>query len=229
MYRILRKVKRHEPLTLKERQLLLNMTEHLVAFPNSCWKYFFEYYAQDLALYYHIFLPLFACDPDVVYDWLLRNPSLLNQLMNSGLTQKDYPPALADYLRYTFGPEITPQDVSPLIDYYQETLESGALPAPRTKPPVFKYEKNNPYKEAGLKNHFERLGRYSFVSRIQSYRYLSGGRAVTDRFEVFSDDTLSGIFSNKEKSIYYYVYLTEANLTRAKNACHLLNRVFYGK
>ena len=48
-------------------------------------------------------------------------------------------------------------------------------------------------------------------------------------FEVVGDDTLSGIFTNKEKSIYYYVYLTEASPARTENACRLLNQVFYGR
>ncbi len=229
MYRILRKVKRHEPITPEERQTLLKGIEPLFAVPNAGWRYFFACYARDLAEYYSIELPLFACDPDVVYDWLLQNPPLLEQLMQGGLTQKDYPLELADYLLYTFGTEITPQDVAPLIASFQGKLEDHLLPVPRTRPPAFKYEENNPFKEAGLKNHFERVARYSFVSRIQSYRYLTGRRAAADRFEVVADDTLSGIFTNKEKSIYYYVYLTEASPARTENACRLLNQVFYGK
>ena len=229
MYRILRKVKRHEPLTPDEKQKLIFELEQLAAFPNAGWRWFFEAYAQDLALLYGIQLPLFACDMDTVYDWLLQNPALIHQLQAAPLLQKDYPPLLADYLQYTFGPALTADDVRPLLFDYQGTLDADALPVPRTKPPTFKYEESNPYKEIGLKAHFERLARYSFVSRVQSYRYLSGGRAAADRFEVVADDTLSGIFTNKEKSIYYYIYLTERNRTRTENACRLLNRVFYGK
>lgn len=229
MFRILRKIKRQEPLTAEEREKLLHTAEELSSFPHTGWRRFFEFYAHDCAQGYHINLPLFACDLDVVYDWLLQNPDILQQLMQKPLPQRDYPPSLADYLSYTFGSEITAEDVRPLLDYYQGTLEADALPIPRSKEPVFKYEENNPYKEIGLKNHFERLARYSFISRLQSYRYLSGRRAAADRFDVVADDTLSGIFTNKEKSIYYYIYLTERNLTRTQNACRLLNQVFYGK
>ena len=116
MYRILRKVKRHEPISPEERQTLLKGIEGLFTAPNAGWRYFFTYYARELAQFYHIELPLFACDPDMVYDWLLQNPALLEQLAAGSLTQKDYPPEMADYLLYIYGPEIKPEAVAPLLN-----------------------------------------------------------------------------------------------------------------
>lgn len=228
MYRILRKIKNHFPLNSEEKKKLLLEIEHLNNFPNPAWIYFFNFYSDDLASQ-GIIVPLFPCDLDTVYSWLLANPDLIEILKHSYIQRKDYPIELADFLSYTFGNYLRAEDFPQLMAYYHENIDADTLPISRSKPPTFKYEEGNPYKEIGLKNHFERIARYSFVSRLQSFRYLNGRLASMDRFEVFSDNMLSGIFTNKEKSIYYYVYLTERNQQRAENACRLLNRVFYDK
>ncbi|MEN6351069.1 MAG: hypothetical protein ABFD08_16950, partial [Syntrophomonas sp.] len=95
-------------------------------------------------------------------------------------------------------------------------------------PVVYIYEEANPFKEPGLKAHFERLGRYPFITRLQSYRYLTRNRASRDRIECREADRLGGIFSNKLRSIYYLIYLSEADSKKAETACQLLNSVFYG-
>jgi hypothetical protein len=109
-----------------------------------------------------------------------------------------------------------------------DNFSSLELPEPRQKVLVYKYETANPYKETGLKSHFDRIGRYSFVSRLQSIRYLRGSKASEDKIELISGDCLGGIFTNKEKSIYYYIFLTENNALKAKNACRVLNLALYG-
>jgi len=228
VFRLLRKIKNHIPISLDEKKELILELERLSHFPNPGWKTLFNFYSDDLATA-GIVIPLFAVDPDNIYNWLLENPELLEKLKSDGIPAKDYPIEMADYLNYYYGDCLKADDVPELLLFHQENLLADALPIPRSNPPSFKYEEGNPYKESGLKNHFERIARYSFVNRIQSYRYLTAHRASADRFEVVSEDTLSGIFSNKEKSIYYYVYMTERNQQRTENACRLLNQVFYGK
>lgn len=102
------------------------------------------------------------------------------------------------------------------------------LPAHRTEEVVIKYEDANASKEPGLQAHFERLARYPYVTRIQSYRYFRGKKARQDRFDVAGEDCLRGIFTNKDRSILYHVYLSENHLQKARAACRQLNKDFYG-
>lgn len=102
------------------------------------------------------------------------------------------------------------------------------LPVERSGNVVIKYEDDNACKEQGLQAHFERLSRYPFITRIQSYRYFRGKKARQDRFDVAGDDYLRGIFTNKERSIVYHIYLTEKDLQKTQAVCRQLNKDFYG-
>lgn len=106
--------------------------------------------------------------------------------------------------------------------------KSSGLPGHRTEEVVIKYEDANAAKEPGLQAHFERLARYPYITRIQTYRYFRGGKARQDRFDVAGEDCLRGIFTNKDRSILYHVYLSENHLQKAQAACRQLNKDFYG-
>jgi len=159
----------------------------------------------------------------------MEKPELLQKLKEHPLSLELFPPELHPYLQYSFTRPADSLSLSILVNFLDNNQELvSQLPAARKNEVVCKFEEGNPYKEVGLKAHFDRLSRYSFITRLQSYRYLSAGKAVSDRIEFVAADRLGGIFTNREKSIYYFIFLSEANEIRAKNACHLLNMVFYG-
>ncbi|CFY01372.1 Uncharacterized [Syntrophomonas zehnderi OL-4] len=190
---------------------------------------FYKLYADLLFKDYNALLPQFCYGRDDFYDFLLQNPQLVKDLSEDGLPIEIFPDYLRDYLYSTYGEVVYLPHINSWSNFFAGDNNDLDLPTPREKDPVYKYEEANPYKEPGLKQHFERIGRYSFVSRIQSYRYLRGSKSNVDKIEVLTPDCLGGIFTNKEKSIYYYIFLTEANYPKAKNACRILNASIYGK
>jgi hypothetical protein len=179
--------------------------------------------------YGHCLTP-FRYGRDDFFDFLVQNPDFLENHPDSILTPDDFPAFLHEYLLFNYGQTINSQEIESLQKLLAGSpqIEWG-LPVPRQKEVVYKYEKGNSFKELGLKSHFEKIGRYDFVSRVQSYRYLRGNKSSTDKIEVLGPDYLGGIFTNKEKSIYYYIFLTESNYQKAVNACQLLNNEFYGR
>jgi hypothetical protein len=52
---------------------------------------------------------------------------------------------------------------------------------------------------------------------------LTRNKAHADKIDFVGPDRLGGIFTNKQKSIYYYIYLTEQNEVKARNACRILH------
>jgi hypothetical protein len=226
MRSILKKIERRLDLSEAEYCDLLNYMENLQRNSPEAYAIFYDEYASILGEEYDTFIPRFRYGRDDFFNYLCSHPELNQRLSKYGLPLTVFPSELHPYLQYTFGSSLPVLDVFSLLD---STKSSPDLPQPRSGMPVFKYEDSNPYKERGLKTHFERLARYSFVTRLQSYRYLTRGKASCDRMEYVSPDCLGGIFTNKQKSIYYYLFLSEADEIKAHNACALLNLVFYSR
>lgn len=227
MRRLLKKIERGKSLTPEEYQDLLEYIETLRASSPEAYAVFLDQYASLLLSGYNTYIPRFACEREDFFNYLLTRPDLLHHLEQAPLPVEVFPPALQPYLLYTFGNTVYAPTVEPLIRLHRGKV--ALLPAPRSGDVVYKYEESNPYKEQGLKTHFERLARYTFITRLQSYRYLTRNKSAADRIEYVSPDRLGGIFTNKQKSIYYYIFLTEADEIKAHTACRLLNLVFYNR
>ncbi len=227
---IFRKLYRQEALNEDEYNKLMYYIDDLRVTSPESYMLFYERFASILFREYHIYIPRFAYGMDDVYDHLINNPLIVEELKNNSSFETLFPPYLHEYLEYSYPNGI---DISSILAQLEIMKPANAtqfvLPVPRRKSLVCKYEGANPYKESGLKSHFDRIGRYSFVSRLQSIRHLYGNKASDDKIELISDDCLGGIFTNKEKSIYYYIFLTEKDILKASNACRMLNMALYGK
>lgn len=227
---ILRKIQQHKPLAEQEYVEMCDYIDDLRWNSPESYLHFYHLYADNLARNYVTYLPRFRYGRDDFYDYLLQSPALVSDLPDQILVAEAFPLYLHEYLLYKYGSFIKRESIQAIQALLnRDSAVPLLLPAPRQKNPIYKYEDSNQHKEPGLKNHFERIGRYSFVSRIQSYRYLRGNKSAVNKIEVISPDCLGGIFTNKEKSIYYYIFLTEENYPKAMNACQVLNRSLYGK
>lgn len=217
MRNILRKLDRQQPLTDEESQLFMEYIQKLSWESPESWQLLYNRYRVAFPRQNP------AALDDFIY-FLCTNPELRDQWEGNTL--------------------LFPRSLQPFLLFLQSSADHGfkswlknllreskpeELPASREKDIVIKYEAANPYKESGIKAHFDRLSRYPFISRLLTYRYLSGSKAVKDRIEYLQPDQLGGIFTNKEKSIYYYIYLTEADENKARYACSFLNKIFYEK
>ena len=225
MRAIFRKIKRRQILTAEEKLRLSDYAQNVWKTPRG--EFFRQEYGWYLAEDQQLYLPAFACTASDLCFYLIDHPTLITQLATEKLTLKDFPADFHLYLIHTFQGELTWPDIKPWFGNV-DWNDPNSLPSARKVPAVYKYETNNPNKEAGLKSHFERLARYPFVSRLQSYRYLTKNKVSETPIEVVSPDSLGGIFTNKEKSIYYFIYLTEADEKKAANACRVLNSALYG-
>jgi len=222
---IFNKIEQGQPLGDREREKLDAYLERLRRSEPDSFQDIYNRYANTLFSSYNIYVPRFTNEPDEFFHFLINNPFFLTS-ENEYVIRDVIPQHLLRYFDHTFFDGIK---LNPLSSLGQapgrETTHD--LPQPREKDAVIKYESANPFKEAGLKSHFERLARYPFISRLQSYRYLNNNKASQDRIYVISGDTLGGIFTNKDRSIGYYIYLTENDCSKAVNACRLLNRELY--
>ncbi|MDD3852153.1 MAG: hypothetical protein PHD40_00685 [Syntrophomonadaceae bacterium] len=228
MRRIFKKIKQGQYINDEEYRQLMNYIEQLGNDSFASYTVFHQQYAGILYTAYAIYLPPFPVGLDELYEYLTKNHEAIEKLFDLPASMASFPPALYPFLNHCLNYDYA------LLQQLHKSLHAClqkplSLPRSRSGAAVFKYEEANPYKEIGLKNHFERLARYTFVSRLQTYRYLTRNKAVEDRIEVISDDQLGGIFTNKQKSIYYYIFLTEPDIEKANQACFLLNLVFYGK
>lgn len=223
---LLKKIERGRDLSGDEYEELLKYIERLQSVSPEAYAVFYDQYGSIMFNDYNIFIPRFAYGRDDFLNYLSGRPELLEH-RNHDLPLTLFPPKLYPYLQYTFGSLIPIQAVSPVLCMGQ--IGPDSLPAPRAAAAILKYEESNPYKEQGLKTHFERLARYSFITRLQSYRYLTGKKSASDRIEFVSSDRLGGIFTNKQKSIYYYLFLTQAEEVKARNACNFLNQILYDR
>jgi hypothetical protein len=225
MRRVLRKIKRNQELSAVETASLRTYAASLQG--SAWWEAFQADYGRLLAENYQIILPHFACSIDTVCRYLSDRPKLLQALAVEPLTLKHFPAEFHSFLLHTITGTVSWEDVGHWLNQ-SEQPNTVCLPQPRQAEIVYKYETNNPNKELGLKAHFERLSQFSFISRLQSYRYLTKAKVPRARIEVVAPDCLGGIFTNKEKSIYYYIFLTEAEEKKAQSACRLLNAALYG-
>ena len=229
MRAVLRRLYRRQILNEEEMDNLRQYAEGLRSTSLPSYELFYERYAPILHRDYHIHLPRSNYGIDDLYDFLLAHPALTSQLRTQPPDLAMFPVYLHDQLGSAQGLDALYTTILPALEYIQS--EAGAakeLPRPRLADLVVKFESGNPLKEIGLKAHFSRLGGYSFITRLQSVRYLRGNKASQDRVEVISGDCLGGIFTNKEKSIYYYIYLTENDPGKASQACRVLNCDLYG-
>jgi len=228
MRAIFRKLYRQQFLSDEEYAIFMRYAEDLRAASPESYGLFYERLAGILSRDYYTYLPRFTYGSDDFYDCLIGSPELRAELKKGSLSIESFPIHLREYLQYTYPGGL---ETAPMLPWLESMPadKSGDLdlPEPRKKPLICKYEGANPYKEIGLKSHFDRIGRYSFVSRLQSIRYLRGIKAGEDKIEILSGDCLAGIFTNKEKSIYYYIFLTEDDARKAKNACRVLNLTLY--
>ncbi|NLJ72617.1 MAG: hypothetical protein GX333_06365 [Syntrophomonadaceae bacterium] len=225
MRKILRKLIKEEGLTSSESENLLIYIDKLRSSSPESYYVFFDNYAQLLYVNYNILLSKYTWDIDNLINHFISHPTLYEN--NKLIPLTSFPVEARPYLK-----DMQKGDYALMPSYLTTILTPdiiNELPSPRVHDIIIKYEAANPYKETGLKYHFERLAKYQFITRLQTYRYLSRNKAAFDRFEVVGPDCLGGIFTNKEKSIYYYLFLTEANLSKANNAAQLLNYAIYGK
>lgn len=228
MRAILRKLDRHYPLSQEEHLRLLDYARDLQVQKPYSYQVFYDRYAELLFQNYDTYLPGFQPNLDDLINLFIQNPELLAAASSRPLTWQLFPEPYHRLLQQWN----EPSDDYAVLDVIIRLLQAQPnlakqLPEPRREPVIMKFEDNNPYKESGLKVHFDRLARYQFVSRLQSYRYLTRNKASHDRIEIITGDRLGGIFTNKDKSIYYYIFLTEDNLDKAQEAARLLNLAFY--
>ena len=227
MRSILRKLNQGVELGAEEYQQLMDYVNHLMLNSPESYAVFYEQYAFQLYRDYYTLLPRFQHGWDDLINYLLEHPQALHLFAIDPLPLQEFPQALHPYLQYTFKQQVDSQVLQKLLrSLNQAVVNMDVLPRPRQSEIVYKYEDDNSSKEIGLKSHFERLARYSFITRLQTYRYLTRNKAANDKFEYIDGDRLGGIFTNKEKSIYYFVYLSENDPVKAQNACRVLNIAF---
>jgi hypothetical protein len=226
---ILRKLNSQRNLTATEYGHLMEYGHDLRINSPPSYRLFYQRYGTLLQQDYQTYLPRFAFGTDDFFDYLSGQAEILRQLLAGPLPIGAFPGHLHEYLQDSFPDGMVDAVWLPALDLLAHQEDGLSLPAAREKEVVCKYESANAYKEIGLKSHFDRVGRYSFVSRLQSIRYLTGKKAGEDRLEMVSGDCLGGVFTNKEKSIYYYAFLTEDDPLKAQNACNFLNKALYGR
>ncbi|MGR6835505.1 hypothetical protein [Syntrophomonas erecta] len=228
MRKILRKIDQGAELLPDEYENLLNYIENLRANSPESYALFYDRYVRILYTEYATFLPHLAAGISELIEYLVHNPQGWELLQNKYPDLSRFPLALQDYLQYII--LNNPGLISTLQDLFiKKDGKLDVLPVQRSGEIVFKFEDGNPYKEFGLKYHFERLARFPFVSRLQTYRYLTRNKASQDRIELIRPGLLGGIFTNKFKSIYYYIFLTEDDPLKSSNACRILNIALYEK
>jgi len=227
---ILRKLDKYEPLTAEEYRILMEYIEDLLHNSMESYQIFYDRYSLILFQDYSVYIPRFAHDIDDLINYLLYNPGVFDKMNKSRDPSELFPEGLQNYLDFLLDKDTGYGRLKQLRGILETSkVNRRQMPSARTEKAVIKYEDANPYKEIGLKSHFDRLIKYDFITRIQTYRYLTRNKASKDRIETLGADRLGGIFTNKEKSIYYYIFLNEKDMSKTKNACSILNMAFYGK
>jgi len=225
---ILKKVKQQTELSPSEWERLLVYIENLGQTSGESYGLFRMEYGFFLSGHYQFFLPEFYYGADHLADFIGQNYAFLSIQAQVPLDLALFPSELHPYVKRHFMTDAHPALWGELLALFPPLEATGtALPIPRAQRLVTIYEESNPRKETGLRLHWQRLHFYSFITRLQSYRYLTKNKAKQDCFRVLTPEKLRGIYTNREKSIYYFVYLTEADKIKAQNACKLLNHVFY--
>lgn len=226
MRKLLRKLEHNRSLSEEEYNQIMDYVDQLRQNTPESYLLFCQQYGGILYEQYSTYLPRFPAGMDQLIEYLVRNPSARREVAALPATLSSFPPALHPYLIHTLYHD--PRALQSLnIPDMTPAADTCSLPEPRNQSVVCKFEAANINKEIGLRAHFDRLSRFTFISRLQSYRYLTRHKAARDRIEVVDGQCLAGIFTNKEKSIYYYIFLTEDNLDKAQLACQTLNTALY--
>lgn len=230
MRKIIRKLDKKEVLTTDEYELLQSYLDNLSQVSFDSYEIFYSRYASLLWSEYNLYISRFKYDIDDFLNYLIYHPELISQAKRSVNIENLFPPQFQPYLEYLHANG----NLSELLGLIGNNLNRGTahqeiLPQARVNNVVLKYENDNPYKEIGLKAHFGRLCKYQFITRLQSYRYLTRNKAKEDGINALAGDKLSGIFTNKYKSIYYYIFLTENDDFKAQAAAAILNLALYGR
>jgi len=226
---ILKKLDRRQNLNIDEYTMVMEYAEQLRSSSPESYALFYDKYALLLYKDYTTYIPRFSRGIDDFINFLMSHPQIISSIDKRELPLTLFPADLQAYLQYTFSNSLDYRTLWSILEHFKQSKSIiSQLPYARQNKIVYKYEDSNPYKEVGLKTHFDRIGRYSFVTRLQTYRYLSRNKAHNDKIEYISPDLLGGIFTNKQKSIYYYIFLSEKNTIKAQNACRLLNIALYG-
>lgn len=229
MRAILKKLERLQELSETDYSALMEYIQKLRTDSIPSYRLFYQRYAVLLYQNYNTYLPAFDYNLNDIINLFGEHPELLSCIKKGPLEWQAFPVQYQKVARACLENPINRPFFFELVNHLAKRPQSTMqLPKPRQNDVVFIYEDNNPYKEQGLKAHFERLSRYAFITRLQSIRYLNRNKARQDRLEVFKPDRLGGIFTNKYRSVYYYAYLTEAVEAKAQEACLLLNLAFYG-
>ncbi len=229
MRAVLKKLDRLEDLDTGDYGLLMEYIQALRSNSVPSYQLFYQRYAQLLYHHYDTYLPAFDYDLNDIITLFSRHPKLLAAVQGSSLEWRAFPVQYQKVVRSFLEHPLNRRFFFELLRHLAIRPQlPKELPKARQGEAVFIFEDNNPYKEQGLKAHFDRLSRFEFVTRLQSIRYLNRGKAKQDRLEVLKPDCLGGIFTNKHKSIYYHLYLTEAVLYKAQQACVLINLACYG-
>lgn len=223
---IFKKLARGEFLGQEQYKALMEYAEQLRLTSEQSYAVFYERYADILYREYNTFIPHPGWNNEDLINYLIAHQEIISSLHKGDFSV--LPQKVQLFLHQNPASALTILNLDIINLLAEEQDLTVQLPSTRTQEIVIKYEDANPYKEIGLKSHLERLSRYLFISRLQTYRYLTRGKASKDKIEIISGDCLGGIFTNKEKSIYYYIFLTEDNPVKAANACRLLNVSFYG-
>jgi len=227
MRKLLRKLEYNHSLSEEEYEQVMDYIDWLRQNTPESYLLFCQQYGGILYQQYSTYLPPYPAGMDQLIEYLVRNSWAYKEIAALPATLSSFPRALHPYLLYMLHHD--PRSLQSInIPDVAAADDTCSLPEPRKQPAVLKFEAANSNKEPGLKAHFERLSRFTFISRLQSYRYLTKHKAAQDRIEVVDGQCLAGIFTNKEKSIYYYIFLTEDNLAKAQLACQTLNTALYG-
>lgn len=229
MRTILRKLDGRKILTEREYKDLLQYIDALSDSSMESYRLFYNRYSAVLWQDYAVYIPKFKHEMDDLLNYLLYHPELLSQIQRTANCLELFPQELHPYLSSLLEQEQDWASIKRISRSLSRSFSNRPqLPSARKGHAVLKYERGNPYKEIGLKSHFERLARYEFITRLQSYRYLQRGKASQDKISVLDADKLGGIYTNKDKSIYYYIFLSENDMIKAENACLALNTALYG-
>jgi hypothetical protein len=198
MRAIFKKLDRHIKLNTDEYWKLMQYIEDLRVKSPESYETVYNHYARILFADYSTYLPRFPKEIDDLISYLAYNPSAIPLLENNIIIPELIPPDLFPYVEYLLGNHSSLLSLKPVLSALQQQEQPVQLPAPRKAEPAIKYEDSNPYKEIGLKAHFDRLKRYPFITRLQTQRYLTR-KTARERFEYISPDKLGGIFTNKRK------------------------------
>ncbi len=228
MRAILKKIKTLSALDPSEFAALVAYIEHLGQTSLASYSLFYSEYSSKLIKQYNLRIPKYYFGADEIVNYCVQNIANLTAAKNMALHSFPFPHSYSSFIEQICSQEQNDFVVADLLNMFAiDPEENNIYPSPRQTDIVKIFEDGNAKKETGLDFHFKRLQNYSFISRIQTIKYLQKHKATKDCFKTNAPDKIRGIYTNNQKSVYYLVYLTEADPKKAANACRLLNRMFY--